>query len=125
MFNPKSKCAIAGRPCPQNGNPERGDFCPAWWQLNYENQETGQVQTNAGCGFTHLPHFLQNQTAEVRVASDTVQKARSEVQQASRQAAGAAMLAVQVMEQTGQRVERAMLAGGGLVELAGRTETRG
>lgn len=41
MFKPK--CALTGRPCPKNNDPERGDYCPFWDEgIVWRNHLTGE-----------------------------------------------------------------------------------
>ncbi len=52
MLKKEAKCLIVGRPCPKNGDPAKGDYCPKWWR------EVRNKEVKEGCGEEMLPRYL-------------------------------------------------------------------
>lgn len=74
------KCALAGRVCPKNGDPKKGDYCPAWWTIREQNKESGQTRDREDCGImNHLPRMLLEHAAHVQEAAQSMQSGRNEV----------------------------------------------
>lgn len=73
------KCAIIGAVCPRNGDPANGDFCPAWWRIEYVNDDTGQKETRGDCAWRHLPSYFQQTGKLARVCANTAMQHRDAV----------------------------------------------
>lgn len=73
------KCAIIGAVCPRNGEPENGDYCPAWWRIPYVNEDTGQEETRGNCAWRHLPAYFEQTTKMARVSANAAMQHRDVV----------------------------------------------
>lgn len=74
----RPRCVIAGRPCPENDDPAKGDYCPWWWGINEQNDDTGQTRVRQACGARYLPKFLTQYDAHMEEAAQSVQSNRNE-----------------------------------------------
>jgi len=60
MFNKKSKCSIINAPCPMNGDPERGTYCPHWSPYQETNDVTGVHRTREGCDIPAMREWMKS-----------------------------------------------------------------
>lgn len=80
----KPKCLLVGRPCPQNGDPQKGDFCPHWQTMQFERREEGNtyryLRDDCYARFTYAMHEIE--IGESKLAAEAVQLDRNEQQKA-------------------------------------------
>jgi len=64
--------------CPQHGNVEKGG-CVCWWEIPWENSETGEIQFKKGCILSQemgLP-IVQSIVRAAHISSEHASQARN------------------------------------------------
>lgn len=54
----KPKCPLTRMVCPENSDPQRGTYCPCWWETLHTNVATGEEKFVKSCAWGQLPLYL-------------------------------------------------------------------
>lgn len=44
--------------CPRSNDPQADRACPAWWEIMFENAQTGEQKIEKNCAFVLMPVYL-------------------------------------------------------------------
>lgn len=58
MLGGKGKCVITRTRCPENGEPEKGAYCPCWVEVIETNNETGKTRVRHDCSHRVLLDWM-------------------------------------------------------------------
>lgn len=68
-------CAIVNGSCPRTADPERGRFCPAWWESLWLDDK-GETHVRKGCAWSQLPDYFTQMVKHSVQAAASSQEAR-------------------------------------------------
>ena len=54
------KCAIIDAKCPENGDPDKGRFCPHWDSYVKTNDATGETRVDFGCDIPVMRQWMSS-----------------------------------------------------------------
>lgn len=75
----EQKCPVTNIRCPKNNDPERGAWCPCWWEWLETNVATGEERLNKDCGLRAAPVFLTEVIKASNRPAAAVESARNEI----------------------------------------------
>ena len=73
------RCPLINAVCPQNNDPARGNYCPAWWESLVTNVMTGEERVNKSCGWQQLPVFLIEVVKASNRPAAAIESTRNEI----------------------------------------------
>ena len=60
MLGGKGVCVIAGTKCPENGDPDKGKFCPCWTEVVETNELSGETRVRSCCSHVVTLDWMKN-----------------------------------------------------------------